>query len=116
MADIIPATLCIHPGSREAIEHLLDDKLQDKTLSKMQVDTVLELKEEIGEIKDCEPEPKKGNTKKEKSTRKPSEYNIFIGECLRGEVPAVKFNEGDKQPQKMKACAVEWNEKKKKKG
>jgi len=49
--------------------------------------------------------------KEEKKTRKkraPSEYNIFIGECIKGETGPV--------PERMKTCAIEWKEEKKKKG
>lgn len=49
--------------------------------------------------------------KKEKKTRKkraPSEYNIFIGECIKaGEGPV---------PERMKACAIDWKEEKIKRG
>lgn len=48
---------------------------------------------------------------KEKKTRKkraPSQYNLFIGACIKSKEGPVT--------ERMKACAVEWKEEKKKKG
>jgi hypothetical protein len=47
---------------------------------------------------DCDGMPKS------KAKRKPSEYNLFIKECLPGEKGAIK--------DKFKACAIKWRKKK----
>lgn len=65
---------------RELMEEIIDSKLDEK-------------------LADFNSGGGNGTAKK----RKPSEYNIFIGECM-------------KEPgTDMKACVVKWNEKKNKK-
>ena len=49
--------------------------------------------------------------KKAKKTRKkraPSQYNLFIGGCIKAKEGPV--------PERMKACAIEWKEEKIKRG
>ena len=46
--------------------------------------------------------------KKPRKKRKPSEYNIHMGKCVKGKTGDVKV--------RFKECAIEWNEKKKKRG
>jgi len=53
-----------------------------------------------------------GNTKKVKSTRPPTEYNIFVGEHI-GIIK--KDNPKFTQVDAMKKCAELWNEHKEKK-
>lgn len=100
--------MCIGLQSKDIFNRLLDEKLEEKDISKEQINLIFKVKTDLNKLDICKPE------RVTRKKRKPSKYNIFIGECLRGEVPEVKFKEGEVQPEKMRACAVQWKEVKKK--
>ena len=80
--------------SKDMKEHILN-KLEQVNTEK--VDKIMT---DIEKVQEC-------NNRKTKGNRKPSKYNIFIGECMRDigkSVPA---------PQRMKTCAVNWKKNKK---
>ena len=46
--------------------------------------------------------------KKPRKKREPSQYNLFVGECIKAKEGPVT--------ERMKSCALEWKEEKKKRG
>jgi hypothetical protein len=97
---IMTEQLCISQNSREAVEGIMD--LLSKDASPSEQNIMKDLKQKMDEL------PKCGNTR---GPRKPSAYNLFVKECLAdNDIKAI-----GRQPDRMKACAVKWNEKKKNK-
>lgn len=90
---------CISQNSREAVEGIMNSLLGGATPAEKNI--MKDLKKEMDDL------PKCGRTR---GPRKPSAYNLFVKDCLTD--PDVKAL--DTQPDRMKACAVKWNENKKK--
>ena len=91
--------VCISPDSREAVDGIVDSLLKDATPAEKNI--MKDFKQEMDEL------PKCGKTR---GPRKPSAYNLFVKDCLGDkDIKAL-----DTQPDRMKACAVKWNEEKKK--
>lgn len=90
---------CITQDSREAVEGIMNYLLGGATPAEKNI--MKDLKSKMDEL------PKCGRTR---GPRKPSTYNLFVKDCLTD--PDVKAL--DTQPDRMKACAVKWNDDKKK--
>jgi len=90
---------CISQSSRETIEGIMNTLLSGATPAEKNI--MKDFKQEMDDL------PKCGRTR---GPRKPSVYNLFVKDCLTE--PDIKAL--DTQPNRMKACAVLWNEKKKK--
>ena len=85
---------CLGMDVKEAIRGLGDKKLN----------TLLD------KIADCDGDREvQLCTSKTKGTRAPSEYNLFIGECMKRENAGGEFK---KAPAAMKKCATEWRSRK----
>lgn len=93
------ADACITQDSREAVEGIMSALMSDASPAEKNV--LKDLKAEMDEL------PKCGKTR---GPRKPSAYNLFVKDCL----TEPKIKALNSQPDRMKACAVNWNEKKKK--
>lgn len=92
-------TSCISQDSREAVEGIMNTLLGDATPAEKNI--MKDLKREMDELPKCG---------KSRGPRKPSVYNLFVKDCLTdSDIKALGT-----QPDRMKACAVKWNEKKKK--
>lgn len=89
---------CISQDSREAVDDIMSTLLKDASPAEKNI--MKDFKQEMDEL------PKCGKTR---GPRKPSAYNLFVKDCLGDhDIKAL-----DTQPDRMKACAVKWNEKKK---
>lgn len=90
---------CISQDSREAVEDIMDSLLVDASPAEKNI--MKDLKQEMDEL------PKCGRTR---GPRKPSAYNMYVKDCMTK--PDIKAL--DTQPDRIKACAVKWNDDKKK--
>ena len=90
---------CISQDSREAVEDIMDSLLVDASPAEKNI--MKDLKQEMDEL------PKCGRTR---GPRKPSAYNMYVKDCMTE--PDIKAL--DTQPDRIKACAVKWNDDKKK--
>lgn len=77
----------------------LSNKLKDEIINEIKKNGVSNSKIEdfIKNLPSCE-------DRKTKTKRAPSEYNLFIGKCMK-EAGIKKFSEA---PQKMRSCVLEW--------
>ena len=91
-------TSCISQDSREAVGDLIDLYLEDATGDEKK--TLEEIKSDIDDMPNC------GN---KRGPRQPSAYNLYMKDCFKE--PDIKAL--STQPERMKKCAVKWNDKKK---
>lgn len=89
--------LCITSRSKGSIKKVISDKLKEPGISSDKKEVLKDISKEINDMEKCQ-----------KKKRKKSEYQKFIGPCMIGK-PKDK-----NQPEKMKECAGEWKEEKKK--
>lgn len=92
-------TSCISQDSREAVEGIMDVLMGPASPAEKNI--LKDLKQKMDKL------PKCGKTR---GPRKPSKYNLFVKDCLGN--PDIKTL--NTQPERMKACAVKWNDSKKK--
>lgn len=106
---------CMSSKGKEVLGNLLFRRLAEIDPRGQSGAYILELKGDIDELPTCNP----NDVESDGGTmamlfggeqEKKSPYTDFIGVCLRGEDGSVKFDDGDKQPAKMKKCAARWNE------
>ena len=92
MAKCVP---CMGPEIKDAIR---------KNINSPEVEKIL------GGVKDCATPQglELCGTVRRKSSRAPSAYNVFIGDCMRGK--GIKSRE--EAPTAMKECAAEWRKSK----
>lgn len=100
--EVYKMIACISPSSKDAINDLLDKKLETKELSQDEIRLIFDIKGDIKKIPDCKPE------KKTRKKRNPSQYNLFVSDCLKGDVSEAKLSGSDDQPTKMRKCALVW--------
>jgi hypothetical protein len=87
---------CLNDSEKKLLSKLVDEKMQGSALS---ADELSELTEMRKSAIACV-QSSKSSTDEPKKKRKPSKYNIFIGNCMRG------------GGSNMKTCAVEYKKKK----
>lgn len=106
---------CMASKGKEVVGNLLFRRLAEIDPRGQSGAFILELHGEIDNLPTCDP----GDVESDGSTMailfggdntKKSAYSEFVSVCLRGNDENVKFNEGDKQPAKMKKCAERWNQ------
>ena len=92
-----PDNSCMSDKEMKLLDGLIEDKIQNSALSAEELTDLTDMKTNAAACIISSAPSAKGVKKK----RKPSAYNIFIGDCMRG---------GGKD---MKACSVEYKAKKK---
>lgn len=91
-----PNDKCLNDKEKKVLSDLVDEKIHNSALSADELSELTEMRENVIACVQSPETPKAGVKKK----RKPSKYNIFIGNCMRG---------GGSD---MKSCATEYKEKK----
>lgn len=87
---------CLNDSEKKLLSKLVDEKMQGSALSADELGELTEMrKSAIACVQSS-----KSSTDEPKKKRKPSKYNIFIGNCMRG---------GGKD---MKTCAVDYKKEK----
>lgn len=89
-------TGCLNDSEKKLLSKLVDEKVQGSALSADELGELTEMKKNaIACVQSSG-----SSTDEPKKKRKPSKYNLFIGDCMRG---------GGKD---MKSCAVDYKKKK----
>jgi len=96
-AETMRTIICLSPTSKKTIDEIIKDKLRDKDLTPAQIEILKDLRADLKDVEKCK-----------RQKRAPSQYNIFLGKCLRGEVPEVKVSKDAPQSEKMGSCAKRW--------
>jgi len=89
-----PNKNCMSNNETAILDKLIDDKVHGSALNKKELSALTEMRESAVFCVAASDAPT------EKKKRKPSKYNIFIGDCMRG---------GGSD---MKTCAIRYKEKK----